>query len=161
MNDRASTERWSDIELLKAIRNSLEGQTRRYFLLCNEISSPIKTSAEIFNKLKEFFQPEDSAVHKQNFDSLCMLQNETVWNLQHCIDFLTKNVFPEISNKVALNSIKFGKLKCALPYNLKQQICFKINSKNYDDAVKAATVAQKFMIETQFLSQTPKTADNC
>ena len=160
LNDRATVERWSDIELLNAVRNSLEGQARQFFLQCNEIS-PIKTSAEIFNKLKEFFQPEGSAVHKQNFDAICMLPNETVRNLQHRIDFLTKKVYPEINDKTALNSIKFDKLMCALPNNLKQQIYFKINTKNYEDAVKAAIDAQNFMLETQLLSRTPEATENC
>ena len=51
LNDRATIEHLSEIELLNAIHNSLEDQARQYFLQCNEIS-PNKNHCRNFQQIK-------------------------------------------------------------------------------------------------------------
>ena len=77
------------------------------------------------------------------------MENESIKNHTHHINFLTKKAFPEISDPIALNRIKSDKFWAVIPISLKQQIHFSNENKNFEDVVKAAIDAESFLLEIQ------------
>ena len=153
----ASINNISDKQLLFELSQSLDDQAKQLFAEHQEYD-PITSSENFFQFLTQHFATEDSSIHKQNFDKLHMLENESIRNLTHRINFLTKKAFPEISDPIALNRIKCDKFWDVIPISLKQQIHFSNKSKNFEDIVQAATDAESFLLEIQHSSSSNSTA---
>ena len=98
------------------LSQSLDDQAKQLFAEHQEYD-PITSSEKLFKFLNQHFGTEDSSIHKQNFDKLHMLENESIRNLTHRINFLTKKAFPKISDSIALNRIKSDKFWAVIPVN--------------------------------------------
>ena len=103
------------------------------------------TLDQILNKFKEYFRELVPTVNIHNLQTLQMLPSESVHNLAHRLNTIISQVYPEVIDELARNTIKFKHFIAALPYNIRVNL-LKENISDFNEAVKRAQQLQDIEI---------------
>lgn len=137
-------------ESLAFLKSKLTGAALKYYTespRLKEISCP----DTLLSELKSFFSTSSHASSLQALNSLALLPSESIKNLSHRISVLVEKVHPQISDKTALNSIKYVKLLSSLPSEIRVKI-MESNITDFNEAVERANNLQNILIENRVLN---------
>lgn len=118
VSDLASINKWTNLQTVAYVRANVRGPARDLFLK-NETLLNATTLTEVISIFKAFFQKKTSAAFLKDFNALVFNPSEPLRQSIQNLEFITKNSFPNITDTIALNAIKFSKLLEVLPKDFK------------------------------------------
>lgn len=111
------------------------------------------TLQQIIDKFKEYFLVTPNAsVH--TLQTLQILPSESMHNLAHRLNKIIAQVYPELVDEAARNTIKLTHFTAALPYSIKV-VLLKENIVDFNEAVKRAQQLQDIEISAAMVPTHP------
>lgn len=150
INDLIKINKWSNEHAVIFLKSKLSGAALKYYLESPKLKNA-QTVKEIFDDFKIFFSSPSlaSAIHELN--SLHMLPAESVKNLAHRLNVLTRKVYPNINNESDLENIKFVKFLQIIPSDIRLKI-LQDGITQYTPAVEKAQLFQEHSIQNEVLN---------
>lgn len=105
----------TDNEIISHLVNKLEGKAKEFFITCPELQSQNIKLRDIKEKFAFYFRKQSLALSQFQYQNLKLGAGESVIQLSHKIDCLVVDIYPTITDKNALDSIKLAKLLESLP----------------------------------------------
>lgn len=151
----ASIHKWKDNETIQFLGGKLTGAARTYFTQNPDLFKADNLDF-VEKEFRTFFAPISKTTALIEFNNLTLLPQETIRNLAHRLNVLTNRVYDNISDKNALDNIKFTKFVSIIPSNLRIKIQEEeIN--NYSNAVERSQTLQDISQNEKILQTCPNT----
>lgn len=151
LNDVIQINNWSNKQAIAFLKSKLTGSALRYYVDSPELQQ-VTEFKDLLQELKEFFCPVNSCNLAQNLHSFCMLPSESIKNLSHRLNVLVSQAYPSITDKTALNEIKYNKFLVSIPSEMRIKI-LENDIKDYVTAVNHAQKLQDISIQNSVVNK--------
>lgn len=157
LTNMAKMYNWSEESFMMFISQNLRGIAKKFFFQKSEITK-FESAEQIFDELRTFFLQKSVAAHSKELDSLHMFTDEKIANLSHRLEVLVHKVYNKITDRQALDQIKFNKFLQVIPHSYR--LLIRQNEiDNFTSAVAKATLAQDCEIENSIIRKSEGTSN--
>lgn len=142
--------KWSDDKSVAFIQSKLSGPALTYIIQKCELQ-PCDTPVQIFDALRAHFIQSNLCKSITEFNSITMIQGESIRNLAHRMDILAPRAHPQVKDSNALDAIKFNKFISIIPNDFRMHI-LQSEISQYAPAVNKAALLQDCKLSNEAIN---------